>query len=140
MFIMSMAITVLANVLYHVAQRSVPGGVHPLASLFANYTVALLITAALVPFYPGRESLQGSFRLLNWASVAVGIAIVGVEIGFLLAYRAGWNVSLAAVTSGATLAVLLLPVGVLFFRERVSVTNILGVALCIGGLLLVARK
>ena len=140
MFYLSLAIAVLANVLYHVAQRSVPPGVHPLASLFANYAVALVGTALLLPFFPSSAPLGASLRALNWASVAVGVAIVGVELGFLLAYRAGWNVSLAAVTSGTVLAVLLIPVGVLLFRERLSATNLLGIVLCVAGLVLVSRR
>jgi drug/metabolite transporter (DMT)-like permease len=34
---------------------------------------------------------------------------------------------------------LLVAVGLLFFRERLSVRNLLGVALCLGGLILVVQ-
>ena len=56
MFYLSLAIAVLANVVYHVAQRSVPPGVHPLASLFANYAVALVGTALLLAGKRGNRS------------------------------------------------------------------------------------
>lgn len=140
MFYLSMAIVVVSNVLYHVAQRSVSRDLHPLASLFANYGVALALTALLVPFFPDKAPLGPSLRAIQWPSLAVGVAIVGVELGFLLAYRAGWNVSLAVVTSGATLAVLLIPIGILLFRERVSAINLVGIVLCLAGVLLVSRK
>ena len=87
-----MAIVVVSNVLYHVAQRSVGRDLHPLASLFANYGVALALTALLVPFFPDKAPLGPSLRAIQWPSLAVGVSIVGVELGFLLAYRAGWNV------------------------------------------------
>jgi hypothetical protein len=68
--------------------------------------------------------------------VAVGIAIVGVEMGVLLAYRAGWRVSVGSTVVNAALAVLLIPIGILYFGERLTAGNALGIVLCVGGLLL----
>ncbi|MGZ8853090.1 MAG: hypothetical protein ACXW2X_06815 [Thermoanaerobaculia bacterium] len=57
----------------------------------------------------------------------------------MLVYRAGRRVSIASVTSNSTVALVLLPTGLLFFREHLSATNILGLVFCVIGLLLVAR-
>jgi drug/metabolite transporter (DMT)-like permease len=140
MLYLTIALTVLSNVVYHVAQRSVPRSVHPLTSLMVNYLVALAATAALWPFFAPRAPLAAQLRGFNWASAAVGLSIVGVELGFLLAYRAGLNVSLASVTTGSLLAVLLLPIGVFFFRERLSPLNLVGIVFCVVGVILVGRK
>jgi multidrug transporter EmrE-like cation transporter len=59
-----------------------------------------------------------------------------LELGFLLAYRAGWVISLAALVTIATVALLLLPVGLAFFRERLNAVNVLGAALSLAGLVL----
>jgi len=53
------------------------------------------------------------------------------------AYRAGWNISLGAIVSNSGAALLLIPVGLLFFQERVSAVNVLGVVVCVAGLVLV---
>ncbi len=140
MFYLSVAVAVVSNVLYHVGQRSVPRDLHPLASLLVNYGVAIAGTLLLVPFVPSSKPLLGSLRSANWASVTVGVAIVGVELAVLLAYRAGWNVGLLSITIGSGLAVLLVPVGLILFRERPSATNLAGIVLCIVGLMLVTRK
>lgn len=140
MFYFSVALAVISNVLYHVGQRSVPRDFHPLASLLVNYGVALVGTLALLPLVPSSKPLGASLRSLNWASVLVGVAIVGVELAVLLAYRAGWNVGLLSITIGSALAVLLVPVGLLLFRERITPTNLAGIALCIFGLILISRK
>jgi len=63
-----------------------------------------------------------------------------LEVGFLLAYRAGWNLSLASLASNATAALLLLPIGVLLFRDRPSAVNLMGVAVCLLGLVLINLK
>jgi len=78
-------------------------------------------------------------KRLNWATIAVGLSIVAVELGFLLAYRAGWRVSLASITANTTVALVLLPTGVLLFRERVTPTNAIGLVFCVIGLVLVTR-
>jgi len=36
-------------------------------------------------------------RQLNWASYLLAFSIVGLEVGFLLVYRSGWNLGIAAV-------------------------------------------
>ena len=66
--------------------------------------------------------------------MGLAIVVVGLEVGFLLAYRAGWNISLAAIVSNASLTLLLIPIGMLLFRERPTPVNLIGVAICVAGL------
>lgn len=134
------AIVVLSTVLYHVAQKSIPPAAPPVASLLVSYAVALVGTLALLPFYPVPAPVGRGFRQLNWASAAIGVCIVGVELGFLLAYRAGWRVSIGAAVSNAAVAALLVPVGLLAFHERLSGVNVLGLLLCVAGLFLAVAR
>jgi len=129
----AVCLTIASNVLYHVAQKSIPAGAHPLMSLAVTYVVALALTLLLWPLYPGGTPWR-SIRALNWTSAGVGVAIVGVELGVLLAYRAGWRVSVGATMVNVALAVILVPVGLLLFGERFSLSNLVGLALCIAGL------
>jgi drug/metabolite transporter (DMT)-like permease len=71
--------------------------------------------------------------------VLVGTGIVLVEIGFLIAYRSGWTLGNASLVANATVAVALLGLGVLVFREPVSLTRLSGVGLCLAELWLVRR-
>ncbi len=139
-WVVPIAIAVGGNVLYHVSQKSIPASAPPLLSLLVSYAVAIAGTLMLLPFAKRNGTLVEGFGRLNWASVGVGIAIVGVELGFLLAYRAGWNVSAGSVAVNVALGLLLIPVGVLLFRERLSAVNVAGIALCIVGLILVSRR
>jgi drug/metabolite transporter (DMT)-like permease len=79
-------------------------------------------------------------RKVGWPSVALGAVIVGLELGFLLAYRAGWNLSLASLVSNTTVALLLIPVGLLLFKEELKPVHIVGVLLALVGLVLVGQK
>jgi drug/metabolite transporter (DMT)-like permease len=69
----------------------------------------------------------------------VGLSIVGVELAILLAYRAGWRISLASVIANVTTALLLVIVGVLVYREHLAARHVVGLLMCLGGLVLAAR-
>jgi drug/metabolite transporter (DMT)-like permease len=138
--LLPIAVVVLSTVLYHVAQKSIPPEAPPLLSLLVSYGVAIAGTLALLPFFPVRAPLSRAFRQLNWASAAIGLTIVGVELGFLLAYRAGWRVSVGAAVSNAAVAALLVPVGLIFFGERLSGLNVFGLLLCVAGLVLAMAR
>lgn len=139
MFYWSMLFVVLGNVLYHVSQKSIPRGLDPVFSVFVSYTTALALAALLLPFAASRP-LRASWRQTTWSSVGVGVGAFVIEFAFLFVYRSGWNISLASFTGGAALAAILVPVGVLLYRERISAVNVVGLVLCLVGAYLASRR
>jgi uncharacterized membrane protein len=135
----SLALTIAGNVLYHLSQKSIPAGVHPIVSIVASYLTAIVLSVVILIAFPLRDPLLVEVKRLNWATIALGLSIVAVELGFLLAYRAGWRVSLASITANTTVALVLVPTGVLLFRERVTPANAIGLVFCVIGLVLVTR-
>ena len=89
--------------------------------------------------YPGKKTIVESLRESNWAVFILGLAAASIELGFLLAYRASWRISLAAVATNVTVTILLVPIGVMIFKDHLSLRNILGLVFCILGLVLVVR-
>jgi drug/metabolite transporter (DMT)-like permease len=140
MFYVPIVLMILATTMYHIAQKSVPTEVNPAFSLVMNYIAALIGTCLLIPLYPQRTAGPWSMRNVNWASCAVGISIVGVELSVLLAYRTGWKISLVSVIGNTASALLLVGIGLLFFHEHVSARSAAGVALCLVGLALIAQR
>jgi hypothetical protein len=141
LYIGSMVLTIISNMGYHLAQRSISGAVNPLVSLLVTYLVALTATLVALPFFAGTGAAGGSvldqLKAANWASYALGLAAVGLELGFLLVYRAGWKISLAALTSNAIVTVLLIPVGLLFFHEQLGLKKMVGIVFATVGLWLI---
>lgn len=136
MLIFSAGLAILASTLYHVFQKSTPADVNPALSLLVTYGTAAVATLGLFIFYPP-QNLSQDFAKLNWASYALGLSIVGLELGILLAYRFGWQISLLGVVVHIAAALLLLPVGLLLFKEKLTPLNLVGIGLCILGLILV---
>lgn len=131
------ALVVISTVFYHLFQKATPNNAHPLLALAVTYAIAAGVCIALLPFFPLRDGALLALRQLNWASVGLALAVVGIEIGFLLAYRARWNISVAALIANTTVAAILLPIGLLLFAEHLTTLQIAGMIICVLGLLLV---
>ena len=140
LFYGSIALVVLSTVLYHLFQKVTPGTAHPLLALAVTYAAATILCLALLPVFPLGTSLGEALRQLNWASVALALAVAGIEVGFLLAYRAGWNISLGALVANTVVATILVPIGLLLFAERISLVQVVGICACIGGLFLINQR
>lgn len=140
LYYVAMLITIFSNLLYHISQKTIKTSAHPLISLMVTYFIALILCFMLLPFFPIKTSFISEFRQLNFSSYLLGLAIIGLEIGFLLAYRSGWNISYAAVVSNVALGLLLIPIGLIFFKDRLSVYNYVGVFFAIIGLILISLK
>lgn len=139
LYYVTIALTIGSSILYHLFLKITPGSINPMFSLAITYFVACLTTLALYPFYPVDKVIPflDNFKEVNWVSYALGIAIVGLEVGTLVAYRVGWNISLFNIVASTTVSVLLIPIGLLLFKESLSLTTILGLVLCLLGLVLI---
>lgn len=136
----SILLVLAGNVAYHLGLKQVPRDVHPLAPLLVLFATAALTVLAAWPFAARGASLRGEVAKLDWTPFAVGAAIVAIELGFLLAYRAGWKISTAPVTANILVAVSLAVLGALVFRETLTPSRAGGLALCLVGLWLLNRE
>jgi uncharacterized membrane protein len=127
------------TLLYHLAQKSIPAASNPFFVLMLAYVVGMITCAVCALVLPGGKSFLGTVREINWAVFAVGVAVVLIEIGFMLAYREGWKISTAAVATNVAVTVLLIPIGFAVYKEHLSVRVIIGVIFCVLGLILVTR-
>ena len=129
---------VSGSLVYHVAAKSVPKTLDPVASVIGVYAAALIGSLAVYAIArPG--SLPGVTRLWHPAIAAVGFGALMIELGFLLTYRAAWPVSVASVIANGLVAVLLVPLGALIFGEAITVVKVIGIALCLIGVSLLQR-
>lgn len=139
-YIWPIGLAVLSNIVYQICAKSVPEKLNPLASLTVTYIIAAI--AAFVLYFctsKGGNILQ-DYRSLNWAPFLLGIVIVGLEMGFLSAYKAGWPVSTAQLVQAAILAIFLIFVGFFLYKEAITWNKIAGILVCLAGLGLINYK
>ena len=136
-YIWPLALVVLSNTAYHVCAKSMPEGVDPFAALTLTYLTGAAVSALLYFLLNRGQSLIREYAQVNWTAFALGTAIVGLEAGFIYAYKAGWPVSAAQITSSAVLAIVLIVIGRAFYREPLSWNKLVGIAVCLAGLALI---
>ena len=89
----AMGLTILSMLFYHLVQKATPAQVHPVVGLAVTYAVSFVICLLLLPLFPLTAGWRAELGRVNWASVALAFTVVGIELGFLLSYRAGWAVA-----------------------------------------------
>ena len=136
-YIWPIALAILSNVLYHICAKSTPEGVHPFASLTVTYLTGAVLSAVLYYVLAPQPNLVKECSRLNWAPFALGIVLVGLEGGWLYAYKAGWQVNTGFIVQSAFVSVLLLFVGYFLYHEALSWNKLLGTAICLLGLVFI---
>lgn len=135
-----LAIAIVATVGYHVALKLTPAAANPFLSLAVTYAIVTALFAAIYAVTPGSASLREALPQLNWTVVALAATIGLLDLGFLMLYRGGFNLSLGQLVTQSAAALLLLLLGVAYFREKLSLANMGGILLCVLGLWLINRR
>ncbi len=133
-FLAPMGLTICASLLYHVTQKMIPRAINPFLSLVITFSTAALL--CLIAFLFMSRLNSEALANLNWASVALGFAVLGIDFGYLLAYRTGWRINKASVVCNVSVALMLVPIGYLLYREGLSRQSVAGICLCVVGLFL----
>lgn len=128
------ALVVMSNVFYQICCKSTPAKIDPLASLCVTYLVGAAVSALAYTVLNRGGNLPQEFTHLNWAPFVLGIAVVGLECGYIYMYKVGWSVNSAYMMNSSILAVVLLFVGFLVYKEAITLTKVLGIAICMVGL------
>lgn len=140
LFYFSITLAICSSALYHFVAKSTPANVNFTVSLLVTYAVAFIVTLFTFIFFPVKNGILAELKQLNWASIGLAVAIVGIEFGFLLTYKAGWNLGIAAVMVNVVASLILLPVAIFLFKDKISLINIAGIIVCFIGLIMLNWK
>ena len=131
---------VLSNTMYNICAKATPNAVNPFFSLSITYLISAAVNMLLYACSRPEKGIAAQFAAMNWTGLVLGFVLVALEGGYIYAYRAGWNVSVLSIVANITLAVILVFVGVLGYKETLGVKQILGMAACVLGLFLINSK
>lgn len=139
-YIIPIIIIIISNIVYHVTTKNIPKEANSFLSLAITYLVGMVIAIAMYCLTSKPSKILTDVNKLNWTSCILGLAILGVEIGYLYMYRVGWNISKGSLMANVSLAMLLIIIGVLFYKEHIGLYQIIGIVFCIVGLIFVNLK
>lgn len=132
-------VVVASNTVYNIATKSTPKAVNGFASLAVTYAVATLCSVFMFFLTSEQRNLVAELGKTNWTAWILGLAIVGLEFGYICIYRAGWKISVGSLVTNISLACILLLVGILLYKEMLTLRQIIGMAVCLLGLILIAK-
>jgi drug/metabolite transporter (DMT)-like permease len=122
------------GVLYHVCQKATPATLDPFLALSISFGLASLACFAL---FAGREGFSSAqLHRVNWTSIALAMALVAIESGYLVGYRAGLKLNVTSFACNNLIALALLVFGTVVYRESFTLRTGVGMVVCIAGLLL----
>lgn len=139
-FIWPILLVVASNTAYHMIAKSTPANASAFASLTITYLTAAVSSVVIFYMSGSGKSLMMAIKDINWTSFALGISIIGLEFGYVQVYRAGWNISVGSLVANIMLAVILVIVGLLIYREAINLNKIIGIALCIVGIIFLNKN
>ena len=128
LFYFSIMLAICSSTLYHFSQKQIPEGVNPVISVIVTYIVSLILCFVLLYFLPPKEGILQAARQLNLRQLRAGALVSGprgrlsacLPVG--LEYRAG-----PAVLVNVVASLILIPVALLVFKDKLSWVNILGI-------------
>ena len=114
-----------------------PDGTNTFGALTVTYLVGAVLSAVLFVVSVKPAGVLNEITKINWTSFVLGLAIVGLEAGYVFLYRAGWKVSNGALTANICLAIALVVIGFLLYKESISIKQVAGIIVCGIGLFLI---
>lgn len=139
-YIIPIVVIIISNVVYHVTTKNIPKEANSFLSLTITYLTGTIVVFTMYFLTSKSNKILTDIHKLNWTSCVVGLAIIGVEMGFLYMYRLGWDISKGSLITSVSLAILLIIIGALFYKEHIGLFQIMGIAFCIVGLIFVNLK
>lgn len=140
MYYISAFVAILGAVGYQYFVKRVPVTLNPIVSVIGMYVAVLAIGAILLPFIPPEGGLIKHIRQLNWIQLALAVSVLMIELGFLLMYRYGWNLSTGNLITGVFVNLILVGVGITLLGEKMSLINTIGIILSIIGVTLISYR
>ncbi|MBN1267454.1 MAG: hypothetical protein JXA25_18320 [Anaerolineales bacterium] len=138
MFYISAIIAIVGAIAYQSFVKRVSPSINPIISILAVYLVVLALGLFLLLIFPVQGGFTKHLQELNWTQAAVGGSVLLLELGFLLMYRYGWNLSTGNLVTGIFVNIGLLAIGVLLAGEKLTPVNAVGVVLSIAGVALIS--
>jgi drug/metabolite transporter (DMT)-like permease len=133
------ALIIAAQVGYQLAQRAMPAGANPFTVIAIAYLLGIIACAVLAPGVGRPIGFVDAGLLKHWPIWGLAASVVGIELGYLLAYRAGWALATTTGIGYTATMVLVAVIGATCFSEGMSARRAAGLVMAIGAVwLLVA--
>ena len=128
---------VISNIVYHNATKKMPEDANVFLSLAVTYAVSF--AGVLFTYIITGNNLPQDMYTINWTSWVLGISLVGIEFGYVLLYRFGWQINIGSLFANVCVSLFLILIGGLFYKEILTLKQMAGIVFCLIGIFLVSK-
>jgi drug/metabolite transporter (DMT)-like permease len=134
MYYFSISLVIISNIFYSFFESVIPSNINPAIALCSMYIAGGLIA---LPFYIKNKGKYKIKRHHFWHRIVL-FALVNMltDLGFLLAFRSGWELGTFNVIANISILIVLAIVGIFLYKEKLTKLNVFGIILGIVGLYL----
>lgn len=132
-----LVLVITSMVFYHIITKEMPGDVVLFASLILTYLGAAGCCVVLFFLFSKEKNLLRELKKANLACLLYGLGLICADTGFVYAYRAGWAISVGNLVVNLTAACILIGVGALRYKEKITGRQAAGLVACLAGMMLI---
>ena len=134
-----LVLLLLSDVLYQVSFKMVPVNINPIASMLGLYSFTLIM-GFTIGFVVDKKLKTKSFKNYYKYPIVILLAFgtFAAEIGHLLIYKFGGDLSKVINLTLPVEAITLLIIGAIIYKEKLNHKNLIGVLFSIVGVLLIS--
>ena len=120
-------LTVTSSMIYHLLLKQM-SKTSPFLILFWSYLLASLV--CLVVVLKKNENIQifSVFENKAWIPMLLGVALLGIELGYLWSYKSGGKVGQVSMISQMVSMLLMIAIGFVVSREPLTMQKAFGIA------------
>lgn len=133
-------IVVLSSVTYQISVKIFAGKlpIFIYTSIVSVTMLSISLFAMFITYKPANFELLDQRKVIM--AIWLGVVSLMIEISYYLLYKNNAPISIARMLTLAGSAVLLLVAGVLFFKERMTFNQVIGLFLSLAGMFFIIRK
>lgn len=132
-----LVIATFSGVIYHISSKQISNSVNPFFSLAVTYGLAAILCLFCFCISGKGGKLCEQIGYARWSTYLLGISLPCLEFGWIMVYKAGWEISVSTVVYNTILALILFTIGILGYKEHADLARTAGVGLCICGIMII---
>jgi drug/metabolite transporter (DMT)-like permease len=140
MFYISALVAIVGGLIYQFFVKRVPVTLNPIVNVISVYLIVIVICLGLLPLFPTEGGFLKHIKQVSWLQVILAVSVTMIELGFLLMYRYGWNLSTGNLVTGIFINVVLVALGIGLLGEKLNTINLVGIVLSILGVALIGYR
>lgn len=126
-----------SNLAYSITAKVTPADVDTFASVSLTYVVCIVYALLMFFITSSNKNYIKEIKKANWTAPVLGACLVCLEISTILLFRVGWDLSVGLLLAYVLLAIVLVILGRIVYKEKLTVKRIAGIVVSLAGVILV---